>query len=435
MHEPAHSKALKHTKVHHDKADGYITLAKKTPNGFKQYHYRQDELAEQLSKWLGEDVYFSQNTFYRPQRQIENIRQLRALYADIDCYLLNYDPDWVVGKIEIELVQEKIPDPNLIIYSGRGLALVWLLEPLPYKALPLWQALQNQFLEQLKYVGGDPRATDAARIFRIAGSINSNNGEVVKVQYRHNHRYVLRDLQYEYLPQLPKDRRPRRGRPSNIQRLFNTYSLHHARLIDLTKLVALRDYDVEGYRETICFLYRYWSCCYTNDPQEALRQTITLNEQFKAPLPLKEVKRATKSAEKAYFALNDDEANAIAIERGYPGAGYNISNKKLIEWLDITPDEQKEMQTIIEREEKNRRATIEKRKKRRSEGVKERSEYIRSQKRITSQNLAKLKEMLAINPKATRKEIAKVLNVSVYRVDQLKRMLKEANAKVRSAKN
>ncbi len=424
MQEYAHDKALQHTQVHHEKADGYITLAKKTRNGFRQYHYRADKLSEQLSEWLGEDFYFSQNTFYKPERQIENIRQLRALYADVDCYLLNYDPEWVVGKIELEMVQEKFPSPNLIIYSGRGIALVWLIEPLPYQALPLWQAVQQQFLEQLKEVGGDPRASDAARIFRVAGSINSNNGEIVKVEYRHNYRYTLRDIQEEYLPKLKTDRKPRRGRPSKIQRLFNTYTLYHARLMDLTKLVELRNYETTGYRETICFLYRYWLCCYTNDSEEAIRQTMTFNLEFTEPLPLKEVERATKSAEKAYMAMSDDEANRIAKEKGYPGAGYNLSNKKIIDWLDITDAEMSSLKTIISKNEKQSRQTLQKRTQRRNEGVLERSEYIRCQKKKTSENVLKMREALSINPKMKRKELAKVLGVSVYRVDQLKKELK-----------
>jgi hypothetical protein len=40
----------------------------------------------------GKDVFFSQNTFYKPQRKIENIRQRRSLYVEINCHNLNYDP-------------------------------------------------------------------------------------------------------------------------------------------------------------------------------------------------------------------------------------------------------------------------------------------------------------------------------------------------------
>lgn len=421
--ELSRNEAVKHVQAQHGQADGYITLATKSNYGFKQYHYKAEELEEQLSKWLGEDVYFSQNTFYKPQRKIENIRQLRSLYADVDCYLLNYDPDWVVGKIEIELIQEKLPNPNLIIYSGRGIALVWLIEPVPYKALPLWQALQDHFLQQLKEVGGDPQAKDAARVFRIAGSINSKSGEVVKVQYRHNYRYALRDLQYEYLPKLQSNKL-KRGRPSKIQRIFNIYSLYHARLIDLIKLVELRNYDVAGHRETICFLYRYWLCCYSNDPQEALRNTVELNLDFKEPLPLGEVEKATRSAEKAYMAQNDDEANSIAIKNGYPGAGYNISNKKIIEWLDITSKEMRSLSTIIDKEEKRRRNTEHQRKKRRNEGVLERSEYNKSRKSKKAENVALLKDLIQSHPNASNYKLAELMGLSEGYIRKLKKEIK-----------
>ncbi|GGB69759.1 hypothetical protein GCM10007199_40000 [Fictibacillus barbaricus] len=49
-------------------ADGWTTLAKKTKNCFKQNHYSHEDLALELTEMLGEDVYFSQNTFYKPQQ-------------------------------------------------------------------------------------------------------------------------------------------------------------------------------------------------------------------------------------------------------------------------------------------------------------------------------------------------------------------------------
>jgi hypothetical protein len=42
----------------------------------------------------------------------------------------------------------------------------------------------------------------------------------------------------------------------------------------------------------------------------------------------REVIRATKSAEKAWKAKNSEEANRLAKEKGYPGAGYNLKNNK-----------------------------------------------------------------------------------------------------------
>lgn len=151
--EQAIEQATYHAWFQHRDSDGWIAVAKKESGQFKQYHYKPEELAAELRIWLGEDVYFSQNTFFKPQRNIQNIRQLRSLYVDLDFYLFNYDLSWVLGKLEFEYYKEIIPEPNIIIFSGRGLVLIWLLEPVPYKALPLWQAVQNYFLDRLADLG------------------------------------------------------------------------------------------------------------------------------------------------------------------------------------------------------------------------------------------------------------------------------------------
>lgn len=422
----AAERARYHAWFQHNDSNGWITVAKKENGEFRQYHFQPEQLADELSKWLDEDVFFSQNTFYKPERAIQNIRQLRSLYIDLDFYLFNYDSEWVIGKLEHEFFGQTLPEPNIKIFSGQGLVLIWLLDPVPYKALPLWQAVQNHFLSVLAELGGDPKAADAARIFRIDGSINSKNGVEVHAEYRHEYRYELRQIQYDYLPELneivTKTEKKKPGRKKKAVQLFNTYKLHYARLMDLVQLVEIRNYKVTGYRETICFLYRYWLCCYTNDPLEALHQTQAFNLQFNNPLPLNEVERATRSAEKAWEARSNEEANRIAMQKGYPGAGYNISNKKLIDWLDITDDEQQLLRTIISPNEKRRRKRIANMETRREQGVRPREEYIKEQQDKKQDNLRKIEEMLAEGLKQT--EIAKALSVSKGWVSRLAKELK-----------
>lgn len=422
-----------HAWFQHSDADGWITVAKRNhKNEFIQKHYRPAELAEKLTNWLGEDVFFSQNTFYRPQRSIENVRQLRSLYTDIDFYLFNYDPSWVMSKLHHEFFGQTIPEPNIIIFSGQGIVLIWLLEPVPYKALPLWQAVQNHFLDKLSELGGDPKCADAARVFRIAGSINSKNGAEVRAEFRHQYKYELRQLQYDYLPELndeinpPKKKKP--GRKKKVAQLFNTYRLHYARLLDIVKLVELRNYDVTGYREVLCFLYRYWLCCYSDDPSEALNQTMTFNLQFTNPLTPQEVERATRSAEKAWKARNNEEANRIAIEKGYPGAGYNLKNSKIIDWLDITEDEQTHLKTIIGAPEKRRRKRdrdkIYQEKKRRERGDMTREEYLNKQQSQTNDKLQALKVAIMQYPNYSTRKLAQHLGVSQSYIRKLISKLK-----------
>jgi hypothetical protein len=423
------NQAQYHAWFHHKGADGFITVAKKENGKFKQMHYHPEKLAAKLTEWMGQDVFFSQNTFLYPKRSIQSIRQLRSLYVDLDFYLLNYDPNWVLEKLQYEYFGQLVPDPNIIIFSGQGVVLIWLIEPVPYKALPLWQAVQNYFLKQLSDLGGDPKAVDAARVFRIAGSINGKNGVEVKAEFRHDYRYTLRQLQFDYLPELeevvkPTKKKKRTGRKKKIVHLFNTYSLHQARLNDLIKLVELRNFEVTGYRELICFLYRYWTACFMNDPDEALNQTKMLNLQFSVPLRNREVEMATKSAEKAWEARNNEEANRIAQEKGYPGAGYNISNNKLINWLDITEEEQQHLQTIIGPTEKRRRNTRYQRQKRREQGLATRGEYLHQEYEKTQDKLSMLVEAMKRNPGMKGKELAELLGVTPARITQLKKKLK-----------
>ena len=412
---------------HHNpqNTSGWITLAKKDPHTkrFRQYHYQPEELASALSDWMGEDVYYSQNSFYKPQRRIDNIRQLRTLYVDLDVYNMDMTPEWVLGKLELEVFGQSLPEPNMIIFSGRGLVLIWHIEPIPYQAMPLWRAVETYFVNQLQEVGADTKATDPARIFRLAGSINSKNRAEVKTEYRHDHRYDIHQLQYDYLPELSPKKlaAKKKGRHTKIVRMFNTYTLHLSRARDLAKLVEMRHGDVEGFRETILFLYRYWTCCFTDDPDRALEETLNLNSEFLRPLPEKEVIKATKSAQKAWEAKSDVKANEIAKTLGYPGAGYNISNSKLIEWLDISPQEQEQLSSIIGAVEKRRRNRIQKEKWRRSQGMRPMEEYNQDRKQQVLSQAEQLKDLMLKNPSWTNKQLAEAMNTTVRSIQRWKK--------------
>lgn len=397
---------------HHNpqNTSGWITLAKKDPQTkrFRQYHYQPEELASALSDWMGEDVYYSQNSFFKPQRRIDNIRQLRSLYVDIDVYNLGMTPEWVLGKLELEIFGQSLPEPNMVIFSGRGLVLIWHIEPIPYMAMPLWRAVESYFVEQLKEVGADTKATDPARIFRLAGSINSKNNTIVHAEYRHDYRYDIHQLQYDYLPELSPQRLAvkKKGPKTKVVRLFNTYTLHLSRARDLAKLIELREGQMEGFRETVLFLYRYWTCCFTDDPGRAMEETLSLNSEFTLPLPEKEVRSATKSAEKAWEAKSNDKANELAKSLGYPGAGYNIPNSKIIEWLDITPQEQEHLSSIIGKGEKLRRNRLLKEKQRRAAGVLPREEYLAKEEEEKQARMLPVIEAIKQNPGLSQRALA-----------------------------
>lgn len=393
----------KYVKKIHGNSNGYMTVASKNPN-YSQWHYKKEELLDKTEEIVnGINDYISQNTFYKPQRRIENIKELRAVYIDIDCYNSKYTKDAVQYFLEHDLYGYKIPRPNYLIDSGRGLYYIVLIKPVPSMALPLWYAVQRYLFNTLKEFGADANALDPTRVLRIVGTMNSKSGTSVKVLDEYDYEYSLREIQEGYLPEISPKKTKSKGRPKKMVSLFTEYSLYYARLVDISKICELRNYDVEGHREVILFLYRYYSACFTEDAEEALRRALELNSMFTKPLPKNEVIRDTKSATKAY-------ENKL----------YKYTNTKLIQILDITLYEQQYLRTIISGKEKYRRSAEEQKEKKKAKRRNENGFTKREQSRIDNINV--VKELYDKGYKQV--QIVKELGLSKGRVSQIIKELK-----------
>jgi uncharacterized membrane protein len=396
-------KSKKYAKKIHGNSSGYITVASKNPN-YSQWHYKKEDLLYKTEEIVnGINNYISQNTFYKPQRRIENIKDLRAVYIDIDCYNSKYTKDAVQYFLEHDLYGYKIPRPNYLIDSGRGLYYIVLIKPVPSMALPLWYAVQRYLFNTLKEFGADANALDPTRVLRIVGTMNSKSGTSVKVLDEYDYEYSLREIQEGYLPEISPKKTKSKGRPKKMVSLFTEYSLYYARLMDISKICELRNYDVEGHREVILFLYRYYSACFTEDSEEALRRALELNSMFTKPLPENEVIIDTKSATKAY-------ENKL----------YKYTNTKLIQILGITLDEQQYLKTIISGKEKYRRSAKEQKEKKRAKRRNENGLTKREQSRIDNINLVK-----KLYDKGYKQvQIVRKLGLSKGRVSQILKELK-----------
>lgn len=325
--------------VHND-SKGWITKAEIKNNKYSQWHYKQDELLSQ--KFKGENVYSSMNTFYKPLRRIECLKELKNHYIDLDTYKTGYNKDQILMHLEADYFGKKIPRPNLIIDSGRGLYLIWNIKSVPGQALPLWKAIEEYLYNELKHFGADRNALDPTRILRVPGSMNSKSSSEVSIIETYEYIYTLREIQAEYLPEL-KPYEKKKGRPKKIVFIHRERSLYYARLQDIVKLCELRNYDMQGHREIVLFLYRYWLCYFTEDEKKALEDTLGLNDSFVCPLSEREVVRATKSAETVYMSKDKQ---------------YKYKNSTLIDILGISKEEQYYLRTIIDPEEVKRRKGI-----------------------------------------------------------------------------
>ncbi|MCB2356893.1 helix-turn-helix domain-containing protein [Clostridium estertheticum] len=378
----------------HENDDGYITIALKKDNNWIQHHYKVDELKENIGKLIcvkDANIYLSPNSFYKPKRRIENIRKLNSLFIDLDYYTLEQykglSAEQIIWLLEKDYFKQSVPPPSFIVISGQGIVIYWLIEPVPYMALPLWNAVQKFFLEKLKEIGADAKSIDAARVSRLSGTINQKNGQATEILVFNEERYSLRDIQENYLPELndyvKNPSVKKRGRKSKVVKLYNLYSLHHARLMDIVEIQNFRkgycrdengELVEKSQRELMCFLYRYWACCFTNDLKKALEDTLEFNKGFICPLPESEVRSQTSQAERAYKEWLENEfenkekkdVEQLKIEikdgndkkknrSGYKYKGYNYKNTTLIGLLNIVEDEMKVLKTIINTKEIKRR--------------------------------------------------------------------------------
>ena len=425
--------AKDYIELHHNDSQWYICLAEKQGDEWNQEMFHISKVKEMPSDdphFVGADKYFSLNSFYRPSRKGEDVRHIRALYVDIDCYKVGLKPHEVAKKLQDEYFEKKIPTPNVITFTGRGINCIWWIKHAPKGAMKSWSRMNNYLFEQLKPLGADSScAVDVARVFRLPGSINSKSNEKVQAFIRKRDKYHLGTLLEQWAP-WTKEKREKLTvkKKRTVKSKFTLKTLARARIKDLETLQFLRNQDgvVDGYREIACFLYFYNKLCLMVNEEAAFNDVLEYNKGFIKPLnenELKGIKQYTeKKAEewkiaynlKAFMSRKNGEINQH---------GLIFSNKKLIDLLEITKEEQQFMTTIIGEEEKKRRERIRQANIRRKNGQAERHEYLQAQKQITEDKLSQVKELLDKGYK--QKQIAEELGLSKGRVSQLVKQIKK----------
>ena len=215
-----------------------------------------DDLSAAMGAHVGQpDRYFSPNEFTH-WRRVNLLSSLRACYVDLD-----QAHNW--PALLDALGALLLPEPSLVVESGRGLHLYWVLDAAPAKALPVWQAIQDTLVTKLQPFGADPAARDCTRMLRIVGSLNGKNAAEVKGWLISPRRWTLHELANEVLG-------PRKGvvrslegarvkREASVHQRTGPYRLWHDRYQDLCKIADhhafMRPQGVsEGHRDILLFL-------------------------------------------------------------------------------------------------------------------------------------------------------------------------------------
>lgn len=190
-------------------------LPGRAPAWFKVNQERAQEI---LSRWVGEpDAYITPNCFHE-WRLTRLLHSLNSFYVDID---FHGNPDRVDFCREASNVIHKIemlrwPEPNFLVYTGRGLHVYWLIDPTPAGALPRWQAVQRELVRQLE---ADRQVTDCTRVLRLVGSTNSKAGNCrVSGELLHTRQYNFDWFCDEVLPLQRAEIRDLRAARANKRR-------------------------------------------------------------------------------------------------------------------------------------------------------------------------------------------------------------------------
>ena len=169
--------------LHAGRPGFFSLLVKPAASTPRQSSYRVDVLPQVLAA-LDPDIdsYMSQATFFRPNRRLVNLWHLPLCYVDLDTYGTKYsakDPEGLSLAVRQHMTDEGLPPASLVVHSGRGVYLKWLLKsPLPQAALPRWNAVQREIVSRLADFGADPKARDASRVLRLVSTCNTKQPDL-----------------------------------------------------------------------------------------------------------------------------------------------------------------------------------------------------------------------------------------------------------------
>lgn len=340
--------------------EGYIQIVKiekgKTIN---LGNFKFDNLNKIESFKNDVNVFYTPNTNYNGKRGVGNLKNLRALYIDFDIHsrkLTVDDINYIIAETWLLADRGTIPRPTKAIVTGRGVHIYWELEPSSYGALATWQELEDYLYNNLKHLGADKKATDAARLMRLEGTINPNtNTTCYMYVFEEKNIYSMYDLRDQYLDWRNRHNKNsvRKNNNSNIINFFNSYSLHISRAEDIVTLVNIRNGQVVGYRNFILHCYAYWKGIYIRNHEELKELVFELNNKFNVPLKENEVNAILKCIPKAINkfleyeqGIRSGQVKRVSSNMRDKG-GYWYKNETLIDRLDITIEEQEQLKTII----------------------------------------------------------------------------------------
>lgn len=346
--------------------------------------------------------YLSVSTFKNGKTRSEwNVKEVKRLYVDMDAHEnpINLDEAKLLRDYILEnwLDGEELPEPNYIIFSGRGLQFLFTLTGC--NNVPEWQRYQSALLNACQKLLKDLKEhslseasivadehnvsidmlKDAARVMRVPDTKNQKVNVDTELLYENEANvYTLNELNTNYeafsddnlVTEKKKKKTEKKTKsepserdvdlsgidmgdkqtidPNFLKIIENTIK---PRLFDLETLIRLRNEAGidDGYRNNLISIAipTIVSCGYKND--EVIEEAHRINSLFNKPLKNAEVNDWLNSCLKKKEIVDADGKKVVS--RVY----YRFYTNTIIEKLQITPEEQESMKVLCDEKLKRKR--------------------------------------------------------------------------------
>ena len=335
------------------------------------------------------DTWISQAEFWAPTRRLLHFMRVGLLFVDLDTYKL---PEFAGLSAEAQLEHllrlceaQGLPEPSLVVFSGRGLQAKWLLDGgLPARALPRWTLVQHELGRRLAAFGADANALDASRVLRLVQTVNSKSGEIVRVIYQTGVRYDFDQLADALLPltraQLQELRQERAQRAADPEyqkrsatrtkghltaidtgalgqlRPFIGAQLAWDRLADLRTLARLRGWTQgapDGSRDLAVFIGASFLAQAVPNVPRFYDELRVLGREFAPHWSFRDINASASAVVARMKRMAKGETVEYAGVQVDPR--YRWRNDTLIQRFGITPDEERRLMTIVSDTEARRR--------------------------------------------------------------------------------
>lgn len=384
-----------------------------TKDGRKKWRDNLTDSLEKLNIYRADNRnccnnYLSVSTFKNGKTRSEwNVKEVKRLYVDMDAHENPIDLD------EAELLAdymsdnwfdgEDLPEPNYIIFSGRGLQFLFTLtgcnnvtewkryqSALLKNCQKLLEDLKHHSLSEASIVADEHNVSidmlkDAARVMRVPDTTNLKQNVEAKLLYSdEDHAYTLHELNTTFTAfstdnlgtieekktkKTKKTKKKNKSEPTErevdmsridmdgkqvvdpnfLKIIENTIK---PRLKDLETLIRLRSEAgiVGGYRNNLIAIYipTLVSCGFKNE--YVIKEAHRINSLFNKPLKRAEVNDWLNSCLKKKEIVNADGVKGVS--RVY----YRFYTNTIIDKLQITKEEQESMKVLCSEALKKKRS-------------------------------------------------------------------------------